>query len=156
MKSMQRITLILALLFGIGFCRIANSEGPPGPLGGGGPMLLSHLVRHNMIVQVVSQLSGQSADAIKKQLKDQHLPAVLSAYKIDPKTFHEAMRTKVTALIKLLTDSGYLTAEQSAKVLDEMEKFAQRHQLMTLLVEKGLADGTITQEQAQILLPKHH
>jgi len=32
-----------------------------------------------------------------------------------------------------------------------MEKRPQRHALMTQLIEKGLADGTITPEQAQML-----
>jgi len=118
-------------------------------------MFLTHLVQHNMMVQVLSQLSQQSAVTIEQQLKDQRLPAVLSTYNIDPKAFHEAMRTKITALINLLTQSGYMTTDQSNKILAEMEKFAQRHQLMTLLVQKGLVDGTITQEQAQILLPKN-
>jgi hypothetical protein len=109
-----------------------------------------------MMVQVLSDLSKQPADAIEQQLKDQHLPAVLSTYNIDPKAFHDAMRTKITGLINLLAQNGYITTEQSNKIQEKMGKFAQRYQLMTLLVQKGLADGTITQEQAQILLPKHH
>jgi len=155
MKRMQTIIVICALLFGIALFGMANADGPPGPHRGGGPMFLTHLVQHNMMVQVLSQLSQQSAVTIEQQLKDQRLPAVLSTYNIDPKAFHEAMRTKITALINLLTQSGYMTTDQSNKILAEMEKFAQRHQLMTLLVQKGLVDGTITQEQAQILLPKN-
>jgi hypothetical protein len=119
-------------------------------------MVLSHLVRHNMVVQVLSELSKQPADTIRKQLKDQHLPDVLKAYNVDFKAFHDAMRTKTTALINLLTNNGYITAEQSKKVREGMDKVAQRNQLMTLLVEKGLADGTLTQEQAQMLVPKQH
>jgi len=119
-------------------------------------MSVSWLVKHNMTVQVLSELSGQTADAINQQLKDQHLRGVLTTYKIDPKAFHDAMHTKMAALIKLLADNGYLTAEQSNNIRETMGKFAQRHQLMSFLVDKGLADGTITQDQAQILFPKHH
>jgi hypothetical protein len=58
------------------------------------------------------------------------------------------------ALVKPLVDNGYISTEQSNKIQKRMDEFAQRHQLMTLLVQKGLADGTITLEQAQVLLPK--
>ena len=155
MKNLKLFTLLFALVLGIGFCGTALAEGPGGHHRGGGPMFLGRLVQHNMMVQVLSQLSNQPEDTIRQQLKDQHLRGVLSTYNIDPKAFHSAMKTKFTALMKLLTDNGYLTAEQNAKIQDKMAKFAQRRQVMTTLVEKGLAEGTITQEQAQLLLPNH-
>jgi len=150
------IVAICALSLSLVLCGIAYAEGPAGHHRGGGPMGVSWMVRHNMMVQVLSELSGQTVDTIKQQLKEQGPRDVLTAYKIDPKAFGEAMRTKATALMKLLTDNGYLTAEQSSKVQEKMSEFAQRRQLMSLLVEKGLADGTITQEQAQMLHRKPH
>jgi hypothetical protein len=156
MKRMQMVIAICVLSLGMVLCGIGYAEGPPGHHRGGEPMGVSWMVRHNMMVQVLSELSGQPVDTVNQQLKEQQPRDILTAYKIDPKTFGEAMRTKATALIKLLTDNGYLTVEQSSKVQEKMGEFAQRRQLMSLLIEKGLADGTITQEQAQVLRRKPH
>ena len=155
MKNLKLMTLLLALVLGIGFCETALADGPGGHHRGGGPMFLGRLVQHNMMVQVLSELSKQPEDTIRQQLKEQHLRGVLSTYNVDRKVFHAAMKTKITALVKLLMDNGYLTAEQNAKIQNKMAKFAQRRQIITTLVEKGLADGTITQEQARLLVPEH-
>ena len=155
MKNVKTIILVCALVLGIGLCGSAMAEGHGGHHRGGGPMFLGRMVQHNMMVQVLSQLSKQPEDTIKQQLKEQHLRGVLSTYNIDKKAFHSAMKTKFTALTKLLTDNGYLTAEQNAKIQDRMTKFAERRQLMMTLVEKGVSDGTISQEQADLLLHKH-
>jgi hypothetical protein len=156
MKRMQMIIAVCVLSLSMALCGIAYAEGPPGHHKGGGHMDVSWMVRHNMMVQALSEMSGQTVDTINQQLKEQHLPALLTTYKIDPKAFQEVMHTRMTALMKLLTDNGYLTAEQSSKIQTKMGEFAQRRQLMSLLVEKGLADGTVTQEQAQNLLSPHH
>jgi hypothetical protein len=157
MKRKQMIVAVFVLSLTLALCGIAYTKGPPGHLReGGGPMGVSWMVRHNIMAQVLSELSGQSADTINQQLKDQRPGDILASYKIDPKAFGEAMRTKATALIKLLTDNGYLNAEQSSKVQEKMAEFAQRRQLMSLLIEKGITDGTITPEQAQMLRHKPH
>jgi hypothetical protein len=151
MKRKQMILAVFVLVLSMVICGVAYTEGHPGHYRGGGPMGVSWMVRHNMMVQVLSELSGQPVDTVNQQLKEQQPRDVLAAYKIDPKAFGEAMRTRATALIKLLTDNGYLTAEQNNKVQEKMGEFAQRRQLMSLLVEKG-----ITQEQAQMLRRKPH
>ena len=154
MKEIGTIIIICALSLGLALCGTAWAEGPSGMGKAGGPMFIARSLFHNMTVQVLSDLSKQPAETIRQQLKEQHLSAVLNTYNIDRKAFREAMQAKGVALINLLTQNGYLTAEQSNKIQEQMQKFSQRRQLMTLLVEKGLADGTITQEQAQILMPK--
>ena len=154
MKKIRIIILICMLAFGIALCGMAIADGPTGPHRGDGPMFLSRLIRHNMVVQVLSQLSGQSADTITQQLKAQDLSGMLGTYKIDPQAFHSAMSSKLSALITLLTDNGYITTDQSIYVENRMANSAQRRQLLTTLVQKVIEDGAVTQDQAQILLPQ--
>ena len=147
------VVLAMVLIVGVSF---AASQGPLGSHRGGGPMFLSKLVQHNMMVQVLSDLSKQPADTIEQQLKDQHLPAVLSTYNIDLKVFQDAMRAKVADLISLLASKGYITDEQASKIQAKMAQFAQRRQAATDLVNSLVSSKAITPEQAQILLPRHH
>jgi polyhydroxyalkanoate synthesis regulator phasin len=176
MKKMQTIIAACVLFLGTALSGIAAAAGPPDhphPMGGhwghhegwhhhkgGGDMFVTWAVKKNMMVQVLSQLSGKPADTIENQLKEKRLPAVLAEYKIDRKAFHDAIRTKADALIKLLADNGYLTQEQSTKIIKEMaerdQRRQERHEVMTRLIDKGLKEGTITKEQAEMLMPHHH
>ena len=43
---------------------------------------------------------------------------------------------------------------QEKEILAKMETHAKRLELMSKLIEKGLEDGTITREEAWMLMPK--
>ena len=118
-------------------------------------MGLALLVKYqmdNLVVQALSEISGQSVEELEAKLQDQRMPDLLKDSGVDRKSFHSVMRAKINNLVKQATNSGSITPEQEKDILDKMERHVQRHELMTRLIEKGVEDGTITPEQARILL----
>lgn len=122
----------------------------------GGPHLLTRFVRANMAAQTIAEISKRPVDDIRKQLEEQRLPAVLAANNVDRTAFAEGMRTRFQSLLGQLSNNGYLTADQKNLIISRMDQFAERRALLKGLVDKALADGTITQEQAQTLLKRPH
>jgi polyhydroxyalkanoate synthesis regulator phasin len=64
------------------------------------------------------------------------------------------MKAKVDERIKQAVANGSITPEQQKDILEKMENRSKRHELMSQLIEKGIEDGAITQEDAQMLLRK--
>ena len=121
---------------------------------GGGLMLLAKYQQKNLMIQVLSEMTEQSADAIDAKIKDQGMRGVMQELNIDRQAFHNAMQTKVKERIKEAVATGTITAEQEKAILDKMENRAQRREIISRLIEKGLEDGTITQRQAEMLVRK--
>ena len=119
-----------------------------------GPGLLMRYVRGNMAAQAVSEITKAPVDTIRTKMKEERLPAVLAEYQVDRKTFVEAMHAKVLDLVGKLVESNYLTADQRDQVLARMDQYAQRRVLMKSLIDKAVTDGTITPDQAQMLLKR--
>jgi hypothetical protein len=80
--------------------------------------------------------------------------SVMQELNIDRQTFREAMQAKERERIKLAVADGSITPEQEKEILAIIEKRAKRRELMSKLIEKGIADGTITREEAQMLMRK--
>ncbi len=121
-----------------------------------GLMLLAKYQQKNLMVQVLSKLTGQSIEALSTKLKEQGMRSVMQELGIDRETFRAAMRIKAIELIQKSAESGTITPEQAKDILAKMENRSKRRALMSQLIEKGIADGTITQEDAQMLLRKRH
>ena len=121
---------------------------------GGGLMLLAKYEQKNLAVKVLSDLTGQSTDAIRTKLKEQRMRTVMQELNIDRQAFRTAMHAKVGERIKQAAANGTITAEQEKEILARMENRSKRRELMNQLIEKGVTDGTISQEDAQMLLPK--
>jgi hypothetical protein len=173
MKKVRMLVLNSALFLGIILSGTGCAAGPPdhpprmggpgGRQGGGDPMLLARAVQKNIMAQALSQLTGQPADSLEEKLKERQLPALLDEYRIDRKAFHDAMRVKMSALVRLLTGNGYLSETDGEKVLEQSQEgdrpagrgdeMAKRREIMSRLIKKGLADGTITRQEAELLRP---
>ncbi|MFZ1986670.1 MAG: hypothetical protein WAU91_19830 [Desulfatitalea sp.] len=91
---------------------------------------------------------------IHQKLQEERLPSVLKEYKVDWKVFSNAMHAKVQDLMGMLVNKNYLTADQRDHILARMDQHAQRRALMKSLIDKAAADGTITPDQAQMLLKR--
>jgi hypothetical protein len=120
----------------------------------GGLMLLAKYQQKNLMVQTLSEMTGQSAKAVQAKLKDQRMRTVIQELNIDRQAFRSAMQVKVRERIEQAAANGTITPEQQKDILTKMENRSNRHELMSQLVEKGIEDGTITQEQAQMLMRK--
>ncbi|UCF94747.1 MAG: hypothetical protein JSW39_11515 [Desulfobacterales bacterium] len=120
----------------------------------GSLQLLSRYLYENLVAQALSEITAQPIEAINQKLTEQRLHAVLAEYDIDRAAFRSAMQAKVSALIKQFANSGYITPEQEKVIAEKMEKRAQRCALMTRLIAKGLEEGTISAEEARILMHK--
>ncbi len=121
---------------------------------GGGLQLLARYQQKNLKVQVLSEMTGQSVEAIQLKLEDQRTRSVMQALNIDRQAFRDAMQAKERVRIKQAVADGSITPEQEKEILAKMEIHAKRHDLLRKLIEKGLEDGTITREEAGMLLPK--
>ena len=121
---------------------------------GGGLQLLAAYQQKNLRLQVLSELSGQPAEAIELKLKDQRMRSVLQEFNIDRQAFRDALQAKERALIKQAVADGSITPEQENKILIKMENRTKRRELMSRLIEKGIEDGTITRDEARMLMHK--
>ena len=102
----------------------------------------------------VSEITQVPVDTIRAKLKEERLPAVLTEYQVDLKTFSDAMHAKVQALMGSLVASNYLTDAQQQEILARMDQYAQRRTLIKSVVDKAVSDITITPDQAQMLLKR--
>ena len=165
MKKIQMIVVASVLVMGMIFSglALAGSQGKGHRQGyglkprlqGGGLSLLVKYQQKNLMVQVLSKMTGQSTEAISTKLKERRMRPVMQELGIDREAFRTAMRIKAIELIEKSAESGTITPEQAKEILAKMENRSKRRELMSQLIEKGIADGTITPEQAQMLSRKH-
>lgn len=120
----------------------------------GGLMLLAKYQQINLMVQTLSEMTGQSVEALQAKLKDQRMRNLMQELNIDRQAFRSAMQAKVNERIKQAVANGTITPEQEKEILTRMENHTKRRELMSQLIEKGIENGTITQEQAQMLMRK--
>jgi polyhydroxyalkanoate synthesis regulator phasin len=165
---MKKIPIIVAsvLVMGMVLCgpAFADNQGKGDRQGfgfkqrhkGGGIMLLAKYQQRNLMVQVLSEMTGQSTGAISTKLKEQRIRTVMQGLDIDRQALRTAMKAKVNKRIKQAVANGSITPEQQKDILEKMENRSKRRELMSQLIEKGIEDGTITQEDAQMLLRKRH
>jgi len=166
MKKIQTIIVASLLVMGMVFCgpAFAESQGKGDRQGfgfkqrhkGGGLMLLAKYQQRNLMVQVLSEKTGQSAETINTKLKEQGMRAVIQELSIDRQALRTALHAKVSERVKQAVANGSITPEQQKDILAKMENGSKRRELMSQLIEKGIEDGTITQEDAQMLLRKRH
>ena len=121
---------------------------------GGVLQLLAGYQQKNLRVQVLSEMTEQSVEAIQLKLKDQPMRSVMQELNIDRQAFRDAIQTKERERIKQAVADGSITPEQENEILAKMETQAKRRELMRKLIEKGIEDGTITRDEARMLLHK--
>jgi polyhydroxyalkanoate synthesis regulator phasin len=165
MKKNQTILAIGVLLIGLVFCATAMAAGMGDDSGRGfrhrglhgkdGFGSMGRYVQQTMAVSVLAELSGQPAETVQQKMEEHQLREFMTEYSIDRQAFRTAMQAKMTSLVQYLAAGGYITADQAKKYSERIERRSQlrseRRELMNQLIEKGLADGTITPEQAQML-----
>jgi len=165
MKKIQTIIVASFLVMGMVLCgpAFADGQGKGDRQGfgfkqrhkGGGLMLLAIYEQKNLAVQVLSDLTKQSTEAVSAKLKEQGMRAVMQDLNVDRQVFRNAMKAKVNERIRQAAVNKSITPEQEKEILTKMENRSKRRELMSQLIEKGIKDGTITQEDAQMLLRKH-
>ena len=106
------------------------------------------------MVQVLSEMTDQTTVAINAKLKKQGMRAVMQDLNIDRQKFRAEMQIKVRKRVEQAAASATITPEQENEILENMENRSKRREVMKQLIEKGLKDGSITQEQAQMLIGK--
>ena len=121
---------------------------------GGGLQLLAGYQQKNLRVQVLSELTGQSVEAFQLKLKDHGMRSVMQALNIDRQAFRDAMQAKERERIKQAVTDGSITPEQEKEILAKMETHSKRRELMSKLIENGIEDGTITRDDARMLMHK--
>ena len=119
---------------------------------GGGLQLLARYQQKNLRVQVLSELTEQSVEAIQLKLKNQRMRSLMQELNIDRKTFRNAMQAKEKELIKQAVSDGSITPEQENEILSKIENRNKRRELLGKLIEKGIENGTITRDEARMLM----
>jgi hypothetical protein len=117
-----------------------------------GLLLLAKYQQKNLMVQLLSEMTKLSAEAIQIKLKDQRMRTVMQELNIDHQAFGNRMKAKVGERIKQAVADGTITPEQEKEILAKIENRTKRSELMSKLIEKGIEDGTITPEEAQMLI----
>jgi lipoate-protein ligase A len=117
-------------------------------------MLLAKYEQKNLMVQVLSEMTGQKPETIRTKLNRERMRTVMEELNIDRQKFRDEMQVEVRKRVEKAATEGTITPDQKNEILTNMENRAQRREVMRQLIEKGLEDGTITQEQAQMIGPK--
>jgi hypothetical protein len=165
MKKTLSVIAVSVVLAGLALYVAASAANPqdqanPGygnllrSQGKSGPWQLMRYVRENMAAQTVAEITKQPVDTIHKKLEEQRLPALLAEYQVDRKAFSDGMHAKVQQLLESLAENSYLTADQKNQIIAQMDQYAQRRTLLKGLIDKAVTDGTITPDQAQMLLKR--
>ena len=121
---------------------------------GHGLQLLAGYQQKNLRLRVLSEMTGQSVEAIQLKLKDQRMRSVMQELNIDRQALREAMQAKERERIKQAVTDGSITLEQEKEILAKMETYSKRRELMSKLIEKGIEDGIITLDEARMLMRK--
>ena len=120
----------------------------------GGLQMLAEYQQKNLKVQVLSEMTGQSVEALQLKLKAQRMRNMMQELNIDRQTFRDAMQAKEKERIKQAVSDGSITPQQEKDILAKMETRAKRRELMSKLIEKGIEDGIITRDEARMLMHK--
>ena len=165
MKNLPRIIILsIALALTATIIAVAFAEDEPG-FGRKGygkhrahrDSALSLLTKYqvkNLAAQTLSEMSGQPVDVIKQRFSNERPRDVMQELNIDREAFKSSMHGKIRGLVNQAMENGSITPEQEKEILSKIDVRVQRRALMKKLIDKGVADGSITEEQAQILQPK--
>jgi hypothetical protein len=121
---------------------------------GGGLQLLAAYQQKNLRLEVLSEMTGQPVKALQLKFKDQRMRGVMQEFNIDRQAFRDALQAKERARIKQAVADESITPEQEKEILSKIENRTKRRELMSKLVEKGIEDGTITRDEARMLMRK--
>jgi len=121
---------------------------------GGGLQMLAEYQQKNLKVQVLSEMTGQSVEALQLKLKAQRMRNMMQELNIDRQAFRDAMQAKEKERIKQAVADGSIMPQQEKDILAKMETRAKRRELMSKLIEKGIEDGIITRDEARMLMHK--
>jgi quinolinate synthase len=131
-KMIVTLTAMAMILSGIVFAGETTKgkpQGtrPPGPNGAflpgppkGHPGDLGKYLNDNMLTQALSELTGQSADAIKTALTTQRPDAILETYGVDFETFRTLMDEKTVAMAEKVAGCALITQEQAAEIAENI------------------------------------
>jgi hypothetical protein len=97
-------------------------------------------------------MTGQSVKAIRLKLADQCMHSVMQELNIDRQAFRDAIQAKERERVKQALSDGSITPEQEKEILNQMEAHAKRRELIKKLIEKGIEDGIITQDETRMLM----
>jgi hypothetical protein len=165
MKNLPRIIILsIALVFTATLFAVAFADNEPGfgrkGFGkhhmhrGSALSLLTRYQVKNLAAQTLSELSGQPVEVINLKFSHERPRDVMQELNIEKEAFQSSMHAKITNLVKQAEENGSITPEQEREILAKIEERVQRRALMKKLIDKGIADGSITEAQAQILQPK--
>ena len=121
---------------------------------GGGLQLLAGYQQKNLRLQVLSEMTGQSVEAIQLKLKGQRMRSVMQESNIDRQAFRDAMQAKVRERVQQAVTDRSIAPKQEKEILAKMETHSKRRELMSKLIEKGIEDGIITRDEARMLMRK--
>jgi hypothetical protein len=82
--------------------------------------LLGKYIHDNMVMEVLSDLTGQVPETLAAELEEGHIRGVLEKYQIDPETFRTAMDEKTVAAAQKAFECGLITSEQLADLIEKM------------------------------------
>ena len=160
----KHIIISCVLVVGIIFSGLALAEshrtGYPNSFGyrqhhkGSGLQMLAEYQQKNLKVQVLSEMTGQSVEALQLKLKAQRMRNMMQELNIDRQAFRDAMQAKEKERIKQAVADGSIMPQQEKDILAKMETRAKRRELMSKLIEKGIEDGIITRDEARMLMHK--
>ncbi len=123
---------------------------------GSGLQLLAWYQQKNLKILTLSEMTEQSTEAIQLKLEDRGLHSLMQELNVDRQELYAAMQVKVKVRIKQAVSDGSITPEQEKEILAKMEARSKRRSLMRKLIKNGIEDGTITQEEAWMLMRKRY
>ena len=131
----------------------ADRRMPPDAPGGGLEML-ARLQTESIFQSAVQELTGETPEDIQNHLQAHTLHAFLDEQAVNPDALHQLIYDKTITKVNQYYSLGLITQDQHQQILTSLKKREERTSILNLMIKKCLDDGTITSEQADIVMDK--
>lgn len=105
--------------------------------------MLAKIQHDNIAVQVLSEITGQTAESIAQALQTQHMRELMESYNVDQEVFENAMDEKAIAFIGKAVENNSITQEQADEIIQMIENRPERP-------EPGTEPGTNQDDAAEL------
>lgn len=95
-------------------------HGPPPPFGA--LHLVCKAFHENMTIEVLTELTEESAETVKAVVEERRVPEFLEEHSIDPEAFRSALLAKAETWVSRAVACGLVTEEQAAQIKQAMAR----------------------------------
>jgi hypothetical protein len=83
--------------------------------------LLAMALHEGAVLEVLTELTGESAETIQAAMEEEDMRQILTSYGIEEEAFRSAMDAKMNALVNQAAQCGLITTDKAQEIIESME-----------------------------------